>query len=66
MIGRKEHLTLKGLDLILKMKPFINKGLNEKVQNLLKELNYLFTEFEDVSVDTSDLDFKTTSIPSPY
>ena len=66
MMDRKEHLTIKGLDLILKMKPFINKGFNEKAKDLLKELNYLFTEFEHVMVNTSDLDFKITSIPSPY
>lgn len=66
MVGIKEDLTVKGLDLILKMKPFINKGLNPKVKNLVKELKYLFTEFEEVSVDISDLDFNTTTIPSPY
>lgn len=67
MMGRKEHLTLKGLALILKMKPLINmNALNEKVQNLLKESPDLFTEFEKASVDTSDLAFNITSIPSPY
>nr|YP_009663674.1 hypothetical protein [Dactylella tenuis]QCW06812.1 hypothetical protein [Dactylella tenuis] len=66
MMGRKEHLTIKGLDLIFKMKPLINKGLNEKAKDLLKELNYLFTEFEHVTVDTSDLNFIITCIPSPY
>src|SRR3984885_7429576 len=30
---RASHLTIKGLDLILKMKPLINKGLNEKVKD---------------------------------
>jgi hypothetical protein len=66
MIGRKEHLTIKGLALILKMKPLINmNALSEKVQDLLKESLDLYTEFEKVSVDTSDLAFKITSIPSP-
>jgi hypothetical protein len=66
MTGRKEHLTIKGLDLIFKMKPLINKGLNEKAKDLLKELSYLFTEFEYVTVDTSYLNFRITSIPNPY
>jgi archaellum component FlaC len=48
------------------MRLLINRGINEKVKNLLKELKDLFTEFEHVSVDISDLDFKTTSILSPY
>ena len=44
MMGRKEHLTIKGLDLIFKMKPLINKGFNEKSLDLFKELNNLFLE----------------------
>lgn len=66
MIGRKEHLTLKGLALILKTKPLINiNSLNEKVQDLLKESPELLTEFTKVTVDTSDLAFKITYLPSP-
>ena len=65
MMGRKEHLTIKGLDLIFKMKPLINKGFNEKSLDLFKELNNLFLDFSHVTVDTSDLDFKINSIPNP-
>ena len=66
MIGRKEHLTIKGLDLILKMKPLINKGFNDKTSDLFNSLNKLFSDFQHVTVDTSELDFKLTSIPNPY
>lgn len=51
------------------MKPLINRGVNEKFTDLLEELKDLFTEesfTEELTVDTSDLDFKITSIPSPY
>ena len=69
MMSRKEHLTIKGLYLILNMKPLINRGVNENFTYLLKELKDLFTEesfTEELPVDTSDLDFNITSIPSPY
>ena len=67
MMVRKEHLTIKGLDLILKMRPLINKGLhNEKIKNLLNKSKDLFTEYVKVSVDLSDLEFKINTIPSPY
>lgn len=69
MMSRKEHLTIKGLYLILQIRLLINRGVNEKVTDLLKEFKYLFVpaeEFTKVLVDTSDLEFKITSIPSPY
>ena len=52
------------------MKAFINRGVSKNFQ----ELSYLesvlntdlFTVFKEVSVDRSNLEFKITSIPSPY
>ena len=68
MMNKKEHLTKQGLDLIIKMKAFINRGVSEKFKELssLSLLKDLFKEFEEVSVDTTDLEFNITSIPSPY
>lgn len=48
MMNKKEHLTKQGLDLIIKMKAFINRGVSKKFQELssLEKLKDLFTVFQ--------------------